>query len=328
MASLTTVAIPVLNAGPHLARLLDAIAAQRLSPDAELEVLVCDSGSTDGSADLARLHGATVLEIPRGEFGHGRTRNLLMRRARGSHVAFVTQDALPVDDLWLGRLLGGFALAPDVALAFGPYRPRPDASPMVARELTAWFDSLSPSHVPRVDRLSEDERRIAGRDLLGARGFFTDVNGCVSRDAWDLVPFPEIGYAEDHALAHAALRAGFAKVFVPDAAVIHSHDYSPWAWLQRSFDEARAMHEVYGWREPLHPRTVALNVWGRVGADWRWYAANGDGSRQSGGRAALSLLVRSTLHHLARTTGSSLGARAERLPPAVVRRLSRERRPS
>jgi GT2 family glycosyltransferase len=323
VASLTTVAIPVLNAGPHLARLLDAIAAQRLSPDAELEMLVCDSGSTDGSADLARHHGATVLEIARDEFGHGRTRNLLMRRARGSHVAFVTQDALPVDDLWLERLLGGFALAPDVALTFGSYRPRPEASPMVARELTAWFDSLSPSHAPRVDRLSEHERGIAGRELLGSRGFFTDVNGCVSRHAWEQVPFPEVGYAEDHALAHAALRAGFAKVFVPDAAVIHSHDYSPWGWLQRSFDEARAMHEVYGWREPLHPRTVALNVWGRVGADWRWGAAQ---NSDQGWAAGLALLARSTLHHVARTAGTALGGRADRLPAGFTRRLSHERR--
>ena len=42
------------------------------------------------------------------------------------------------------------------------------------------------------------------------------------------------------------LRAGYAKVYVPDAAVIHSHEYSPGEWLRRSFDEARAVAEVYG----------------------------------------------------------------------------------
>jgi GT2 family glycosyltransferase len=321
VALTATVAVPVLNAGPRLAVLLDAVHAQR--DVGEPELLICDSGSTDGSVEVARRRGATVIEIAPGEFGHGRTRNLLIERSRGSVVAFLTQDAVPADEHWLAHLLDAFTLASDVGLTFGPYRPRPEASPMVARELTAWFDSLSPSRVPRVDRLSEDERGVAGRALLGARGYFTDVNGCVSRRAWEQVPFPEVGYAEDHALAHAALRAGFAKVFVPDAPVIHSHDYSSWGWLQRSFDEARAMHELYGWSEPLHPRWVALNLWGRVGADWRWRASQQVDQGITGG---LELLVRSAVHHLARAAGTALGGRADRLPAEVTRRLSHERR--
>ena len=57
-----------------LVRCLDGIAGQEV--DEEVEVVVVDSGSTDGSADVARNAGATVHEIPAAEFGHGRTRNL------------------------------------------------------------------------------------------------------------------------------------------------------------------------------------------------------------------------------------------------------------
>ncbi len=83
---------------------------------------MCDSGSTDGSLQLARGHGARVLEIAPEHFTHGGTRNLLMSEARGAHVALLTQDSEPADERWLERLLGGFELAADVALVYGPYR--------------------------------------------------------------------------------------------------------------------------------------------------------------------------------------------------------------
>ncbi len=193
-----------------------------------------------------------------------------MQRARGGHVAFLTQDAVPADEHWLSRLLAGFALAPDVGLAFGAYRPAAGASASVARELTAWFGSFSvgePSG-PRIDALEPDERTAPPSAFLGHRGFFTDANGAVARVAWQRVPFREIAYAEDHLLAQDMLRAGFAKVYVPDAAVVHSHEYSLWQWLRRSFDEARAMRDVYDW--VAGPRVVARNFRGNVMADWRW----------------------------------------------------------
>jgi hypothetical protein len=195
---------------------------------------------------------------------------------------------------------------------------------MVQRELGDWFGALSPDGKPRIDWLANDERGAARVELHGKRGYFTDANGCIARAAWEQAPFRDVPYAEDHALAHDMMRAGFAKVFMPEAAVIHSHDYPSWGWLRRSFDEARAMRSIYGWREPRALRMVALNVWGSVGADWRW-AREQPGARSTP-RGALSVLTRSTVHHAARATGGALGDRADRLAPAVARRLSLERR--
>jgi glycosyltransferase involved in cell wall biosynthesis len=107
---LLTVAIPTLNGGQALERTLAAVKAQRT--DREFEIVVCDSGSQDGSPSVARKLGAEVIEIERAQFSHGGTRNLLMRRSQGEHVAFLTQDAMPADELWLSRLLDGFALSP------------------------------------------------------------------------------------------------------------------------------------------------------------------------------------------------------------------------
>jgi GT2 family glycosyltransferase len=321
---LVTVAIPIFNGGALLEETLQAVRAQRLDPPLGIELVVCDSGSWDGSVSLARRYGAEVIEIAAEQFSHGATRNLLIERSHGEHVALLTQDSTPADEGWLARLLQAFSMWPDVGLVFGPYRPRREATLMVSRELTQWFRSFSPDGTSRIDRLAPDERSIPARALLGPRGFFTDANGCVSRAAWASVPFREVSYAEDHALAHDMLRAGYAKVFLPDAAVVHSHDYSGTDWVRRSFDEARAIGEVYGFVEPIDIRRTALNVWGSVGADWRWAQA-----RTPGGMpflAQVAVLADSLRHHSLRTAGTVLGARASRLPDAAVRRLSLERR--
>jgi len=309
--STVTVAIPVLDGGALLARTLDAVRRQRV--DAELELVVADSGSTDGSRRVAEAAGATVIDIAPGEFSHGGTRNLLVERSTGDHVAFLTQDATPAADTWLARLLEGFALADDVALAFGPYRARPDASPMVRRELEEWFSSFAPDGAPRVDREGG-----ADRDRLA---FFTDANGCVARRAWEQVPFRRVSYAEDQMLARDMLAAGWSKAYVPGAAVVHSHEYTPRARLRRSFDEARALREVQGQRAHGGPLRLGLVVQRQVRDDLDLLQREG----ASPGRRA-RLLPRSVAHHASRALGATLGSRADRLPARVRRVLSLEGR--
>ncbi len=318
-----TVAIPVRDGGALLARTLQALARQTVAH----ELLVCDSGSRDGSVAVARAHGARVLEIPPAQFGHGRTRNLLLAQARGAHVALLTQDSEPADERWLERLLAGFALGEDVGLVYGPYRPRPDAPVAVRLELEAWFRSLSPDGAPHVERLRERERALCARELArahgfelaGRRGFFTDANACVARAAWERVPFREVAFAEDRALALDMLHAGYAKAYVPDAAVVHSHAYAPLEHLRRSYDEWRGLYEVYGWREPASLSHLAGQLRGALGPARRELHAAGAGPlRHAATLAAVGA------HHAVRLTGALLGSRAERLPPGVRRRLSRE----
>jgi GT2 family glycosyltransferase len=313
-----TVAIPVRDGGELLARTLDALAAQTV----EHELLVCDSGSTDGSRELARDHGARVLRIAPAQFGHGATRNLLLREATGTRVALLTQDAEPADELWLERLIGGFELAPDVGLVYGRYRARAEASAAVRMELERWFGSLAADGRPSVERLSASEREtLPARALIGRRGFFTDANACLLRSAWQRVPFREVAYAEDRVLAIDMLRAGYAKVFVPDAAVVHSHDYTPAQELRRCFDEWRGLREIYGWREPAAPGQVVRGLRGQLGCARRELDAGG-----STAASRWATLAAVGAHHAVRQTGAMLGSRADLLPPPVRLRLSLERR--
>jgi glycosyltransferase involved in cell wall biosynthesis len=312
-----SVAVPVLDGGPRLAAVLSAVRSQRV--DRPLELIVADSGSTDGSVEVARAHGAEVVEVAPGEFSHGGTRNVLMERSAGDHVAFLTQDAVPAGELWLSRLLAGFEVADDVALVCGPYRAEPGAPHTAARELEQWFASFVPDGGLRIDRLP-----VAERDLpLGPtpRTFFSDANGCVARWAWRRIPYRRIPYAEDQMLAVDMLRAGFAKVHDPRAAVEHSHAYGPWDQLRRCFDEWRGLREVYGHVEVAAPRPVAARIRRETRADRAWLRARG---------ADPGEVASGTLHslrfHGVRAVGAALGSRADRLPAEARRRLSLEGR--
>lgn len=74
------------NGRPYLAEAFAGLAAQGL----ELELLVIDDASTDGSPELARALGATVRTIPHS--GQAAARNLGLAVAAGDYIMFHDQD--------------------------------------------------------------------------------------------------------------------------------------------------------------------------------------------------------------------------------------------
>ncbi len=288
MAADVTVAIPVLDGARYLAEVLGAVRAQRT--DREVELLIFDSGSTDGSLEIAEEHGARIHRIPKAEFSHGGTRNRMVEVAEGDHVAFLTQDATPTHDGWLAAILEGFALAADVALVFGPHVPRPDASHMIKAEMerhfATWGEGGRAVHVQRLGSSAEEIR--AYRRFPGLYTFFSDVNGAVARRAWERIPYRTVPYAEDQLLGREMVEAGFAKVYHPGASVWHSHDYPPLQFLRRYFDEFRSLREVLDHVEPAHPVWTPLTVRGLARGDERWLR-----SRGVRGRALVRPLARS-----------------------------------
>jgi len=295
MGGVVSVVVPVKDGARYLAEVLDAVARQRI--DAEVEVLVVDSGSRDGSVDIARGRGARLIEIAPDEFGHGRTRNVAATEARGARIAFLTQDATPAGDGWLAALVAPLDAHRRVGLTYGPHLPRPDTSPMIARELTEFF--ASEPHA----------------------GFFSNVNSAVLRECWEEVRFRDVEYSEDQAFARDAAAAGWRKEFVPEAGVLHAHDY-PWAeFMRRYFDEYRGLKETMGHVQPIHPAKIARAAAMQIARDARFMR---DSGVPRGRRLAWGL--RSAGHHAGRGVTSALGSRHERVPAPLRRRLSLERR--
>ena len=296
----TSVVIPIKDGARFLGELLDAVRAQQPN-----EVLVIDSGSRDGSLEIARAAGVEILEIAPEQFGHGRTRNLGAQATGGELICFLTQDAVPTEG-WLAALREAFGLDEHVGAAYGPHLPRPDTSPMIARELTEFFAGMAPDGRPRVH-----ER--------GDLAFLSNVNACYARPCWEEIRFADVPYAEDQAFGRAMLEAGWRKVFHPGAGVVHAHDYGASEFARRYFDEYRGLRAQTGHVEPARPLAGVREVAARVKDDNRWMRERGWPARS---RARWT--GRSTVHHAGRRVFSVLGSRAERLPESVERRMSLE----
>jgi glycosyltransferase involved in cell wall biosynthesis/GT2 family glycosyltransferase len=297
-----SVVIPVKDGERHLAEVLAALAREQ--PD---EVLVIDSGSRDRSREIACAAGASVLEIAPEQFGHGRTRNLGAERTRGELICFLTQDATPCPG-WLGAYRAAFALNERIGAAYGPHLPRPDTSPMIARELGEFFASFSPDGAPVVQR-------------AGDPPFLSNVNACYRRACWEQLRFRDVPYAEDQAFGADLLAAGWAKAYHPGAAVLHAHDYGALEFMRRYFDEYRGLRATNGHVEALRPIGALRTVRAEVAKDLRWMREQGVPRRERARWAA-----RATVHHGGRRVFSVLGSRADRLPAGVRARLSLERR--
>jgi glycosyltransferase involved in cell wall biosynthesis len=320
MAGLVSVAIPVLNGAEYLDEVLTAIRAQKL--DREVEIVIVDSGSTDGSIEIAGRHGAQVHGIDKRDFSHGGTRNLLMQLSSGEHVAFLTQDATPASPRWLAALLEGFEQADDVAAVFGPHDARPDASHMIKSEMERHFASWGGGQAVDIQRLERTPEALAAyRKFPGQLTFLSDVNCCIARSAWERVPYREVPYAEDQLLGRELIEAGYAKVFHPEARVLHSHDYAPADFFKRYFDEFRSLREVLGHVQPWGPVRTLNDVRGLVGADKRWLEQQGVHGIDLVGPLAVS-----ARHWAIRMAGAIVGTRADRIPERVRGELSLERR--
>jgi rhamnosyltransferase len=101
-----SVVIRAKDEAESIGRLLDDLEGQRV--DGAVEVIVVDSGSRDGTPDIARDRVAELIEIPASAFTFGRALNLGTEAARAPIIVALSAHAFPYDEHWLERLLAHF----------------------------------------------------------------------------------------------------------------------------------------------------------------------------------------------------------------------------
>jgi rhamnosyltransferase len=227
-----SVLIPVKDGGDGLVRCLQGIRRQRI--DDEVEIVVVDSGSSDGSPERARELGAVVHEIPAQEFVHGATRNLAARRSRGDVLVFTVQDAEPASDEWLAALVGALE-GDNVAGAYGRQLPHADARPP-----EQFFLDFMYGPEARAQRLDGVEA------LTFEQTLFSNVNSAMPRRIWEEFPFEDdVTMSEDQVWSRRVLLAGYTIAYEPRAAVRHSHSYSLAAAFRRFYDSGVSASRSY-----------------------------------------------------------------------------------
>ena len=293
-----SVVIPVKDGGADLVRCMDAIGRQVV--EREVEVVIVDSGSRDGSAELARSRGARVHEIPASEFGHGRTRNLGAELAQGDILVFTSQDAFATDEAWLATLVRSLSVTERVAGAYGRQLPHDDATPP-----ERYFLDFLYGPEARIQRLEGDEPDFE-------QTLFSNVNSAIPREVWREFPFADdLIMSEDQEWSRRVLRAGYELVYEPTAAVHHSHRYSIAAAFRRFFDSGVSAGRSYASDASGSGslrRAGARYARGEV--EWLWET---DQRRWIPYAAA---------YELTKFTGMQLGRRHRRLPLSLKRRFS------
>ena len=311
-----SIIIPTKNPGALFHTVLSAVCSQKtIFP---FEILVIDSGSTDGTVDYVksitddrvRLH-----EIAPSEFGHGRTRNLAVSLTTGQYAVLITHDACPASDAWLANLVRAADQDDRIAGVFGRHIAYPEASPLTTRELEMHFAGFAAAPLVSLDN---PHRYVSDEGYRQYLHFFSDNNALIRRTAWEKIPYPDVDFAEDQIWAQKIIEAGWYKAYASDAVVFHSHNYSLFERLQRSFDESYAFFRLFGYRLCPNLRMLLKSWTALTVRDLHFARASGFW------RKAPTSVARAPLDNFMRVLGHYLGTRGDSLQPWTRKKLSRD----
>jgi rhamnosyltransferase len=164
-----------------------------------VEIIVVDSGSTDGALAVARRHADRLIEIPPGSFTFGGALNTGAEAASGDvHIALSSHCELPRAD-WVERALSHYA-DPQVAGTHG-CRELPDKRLLAAA-------------------LLQDADHARRHPYWG----FSNHASSWRASVWEAFPFdPALPACEDKAWAHRVLAAGWRIAVDPELDVPKPH---------------------------------------------------------------------------------------------------------
>jgi rhamnosyltransferase len=202
---------------------LPALAAQEFK---NWELIVIDSGSTDGSQELIRAaKPAHFVQITPKEYNPSRVMNQGMRLAKSEFGIFINADATPQGTNWLRPLVDALQ-NPKTAACFGRQIPRPDCHAVFANDYDRCFGP--------------------NRESVKWEHFFSMVSSGLRKDVWSKRGFREdLQYAEDDEYTRWCRAQGYSVAYVPESVTMHSHNYTPEQSYKRAFGDARAIGKAW-----------------------------------------------------------------------------------
>ncbi|WP_372790486.1 glycosyltransferase family 2 protein [Paraconexibacter sp.] len=195
-----SIIVPARNAAATLPALLDALAALDLPAGTNVEVVLADDGSTDGTPDLARAHPLPVHVLTSPGRGPAAARNAAAAQARGDVLAFTDADCAPTPR-WLAAGLAALDAGADIVQGVVAPPPGVHVGP---------FD--------RTVRVGQPTALYETANLLVRRRTFDDLGGF---ESW-LGTGTQKELGEDAWFGWRAVRSGARPAFCAEAVVHHA----------------------------------------------------------------------------------------------------------
>lgn len=233
----------------YIRKTVEALLSQEIDDD--VEIISCDDHSTDGTAEyLASIPQLRRIVPPDGRYIPGKTLNYMVSQAKGEYIVFNNGDAIVQHKEYLKNLVAPLKNR-EVNCVFGNQIARSDAFAVVRK----------------------DYERAFGDGCISRKWhkFFSLVSSGFRKNELTDNPFDEnFQYSEDSQWVN---RRDVKIVYVPDAIVEHSHNYTLKEVEKRFFNEGVADKQM-GKKSP-----GALRTWKSILAetlrDWCYLLKNG-----------------------------------------------------
>jgi glycosyltransferase involved in cell wall biosynthesis len=219
---LVSIVIRCLNEEKYIGTLLDGI---RKQSHQNVEIIVVDSGSTDGTIEIAQQYSTKLLHIDPTEFSFGRALNIGCAAATGEFILNASAHVFPVYRDWIAKTIEPFS-DPKVALTYGKQRGTEESHYSERRIMAKWFPEQP--------------------NLRQTQPFCNNANAAIRRKLWDLISYnEELTGVEDTDWAVRAIALGHHLAYVADAEVTHNHYESPKRIYNRYRREAIAIRAIF-----------------------------------------------------------------------------------
>ena len=200
----------------YIRQTVEALLNQEI--DDTLEIISCDDHSTDGTAEyLAGIPQLRRIVAPEGKYVPGKTLNYMISEAKGEYIVFNNADAIPQNNEYLKNL----------------------TSPLKDKGVNCVFaNQIARKEAFAVVR--KDYERAFGDGSVSRKwhNFFSLVSSAFRKEELLQNPFDEtFQYSEDSQWVN---RREVKIVYVSDAIVEHSHNYTLPEVKKRFFNEGVA----------------------------------------------------------------------------------------
>lgn len=233
-----SIIIPTYNGVKTIHRLLKKLQVSLVNYTNE--VIVIDSGSTDGTIKIVKKYKKNglnihIIQINKKDFNHGLTRNIGIQAAQGEYLCFFSQDVLPIENEIFRYYLEDFNKFPNAVGVFGKNYPFPKTPIIQQIESDCRWE--------RIDKYV-DQNGILLQSLKTPFlpyikkyhlewYFFSNTASCYRRSFLANHLFIKVIHGEDIIMGRTIITSGFEKVYDKRCSVYHSHNLNIFEYFQR-----------------------------------------------------------------------------------------------